>query len=125
MYYFAALMRTRTALPPASAWTPAMEMSSSAKRVRSAPQRAGAFAAVPLFLKVEQVRLESTGVYWKAVWRALEGYFPLILANPFQVKNRPGCKTDARDSAWWADLVAYGLMRASLCRRKRHAICVI
>jgi transposase len=63
--------------------------------------------------KVQQVGLESTGVYWKPVWKALEGHFPLILANPFQVKNLPGCKTDARDSAWLADLVAHGLMRAS------------
>src|SRR5215210_532472 len=63
--------------------------------------------------KVQQVGLESTGVYWKPVWKALEEHFPLILANPFQVKNLPGCKTDARDSAWLADLVAHGLMRAS------------
>jgi len=31
--------------------------------------------------------MESTGVYWKPVWQALEGHFELILANPYQVKN--------------------------------------
>ncbi len=49
---------------------------------------------------------ESAGVYWKPVWQALDGQFNLILANPFQVKNIPGKKTDARDSQWLAELLA-------------------
>ena len=32
--------------------------------------------------KVTHVAMESTGVYWKPVWQALEGTFKLILANP-------------------------------------------
>jgi len=32
--------------------------------------------------KVTHVAMESTGVYWKPVWQALEGHFQLILANP-------------------------------------------
>jgi len=36
--------------------------------------------------KVTHVAMESTGVYWKPVWQALEGNFKLILANPFQIK---------------------------------------
>ena len=32
--------------------------------------------------KVEQVAMESTGVYWKPIWNVLEGHFPLLLANP-------------------------------------------
>ena len=63
--------------------------------------------------KVTHVALESTGVYWKPVWEALEGHFELILANPYQVKNIPGQKTDARDSQWLAELLAHGLIRPS------------
>jgi transposase len=63
--------------------------------------------------KVTQVAMESTGVYWKPVWSALEGHFELILANPFQVKQIPGRKTDARDCQWLAELLAHGLIRPS------------
>jgi transposase len=34
--------------------------------------------------KVTHVAMESTGVYWKPVWQALEGNFELILANPIR-----------------------------------------
>jgi len=63
--------------------------------------------------KVTHVALESTGVYWKPVWQALEGHFELILANPFQVKTMPGKKTDAADSHWLAELLAHGLIKPS------------
>ncbi len=63
--------------------------------------------------KVTHVAMESTGVYWKPVWEALDGHFQLILANPHQVKNIPGNKTDARDSRWLAELLAHGLIRPS------------
>lgn len=64
--------------------------------------------------KVEQAAMESTGVYWKPVWNALEKHFPLILANPYQVKSIPTEKTDPRDAEWIADLLAHGLIRPSL-----------
>ncbi|MCU1294807.1 MAG: putative transposase [Bryobacterales bacterium] len=72
--------------------------------------------------KVTHVAMESTGVYWKPVWQALEGNFELTLANPFQVKTLPGCKTDARDSQWIAELLAHGLIRPSFVppRETRH-----
>jgi transposase len=63
--------------------------------------------------KVSHVAMESTGVYWKPVWQALEGHFELILANPFQIKTMPGRKTDSHDSQWIAELLAHGLIRAS------------
>src|SRR5262249_37356616 len=63
--------------------------------------------------KVEAVAMESTGVYWKPVWNVLEGHFPLLLANPYLVKNIPGRKTDQNDSEWIAQLLAHGLVRAS------------
>ena len=63
--------------------------------------------------KVTPVAMESTSVYWKPVWQALEGNFELVLAHPYQVKNLPGRKTDARDSQWVAELLAHGLIRPS------------
>jgi transposase len=63
--------------------------------------------------EVMHVAMESTGVYWKPVWDALQDSLPLTLANPFQVKNIPGRKTDARDSQWLAELMAHGLIRPS------------
>lgn len=56
--------------------------------------------------KVTHVAMESTGVYWKPVWQALEGNFDVTLANPYQIKTVPGRKTDARDSQWIAELLA-------------------
>jgi transposase len=60
------------------------------------------------------VAMEATGVYWKPVWHILaEHGFALVLANPAQVKNVPGRKTDVNDAAWLAELLAHGLVRAS------------
>ena len=63
--------------------------------------------------KVQHVAMESTGVYWKPVWNVLEGHFPLLLANPYHMKNIPGRKTDQNDAEWIADLLAHGLLRGS------------
>ena len=59
------------------------------------------------------VAMEATGVYWKPVWHILEGRFALVLANAAHVKNVPGRKSDVNDATWLADLLAYGLIRAS------------
>src|SRR3954464_15612211 len=59
--------------------------------------------------------MEATGVYWKPVWHILaEGGFALVLANAAQVRNVPGRKTDVNDAAWLAELLAHGLVRASV-----------
>jgi transposase len=63
--------------------------------------------------KITHAAMESTGVYWKPVWQALEGSFQLILANPQQIRSMPGKKTDVRDSQWIAELLAHGLIRPS------------
>lgn len=57
--------------------------------------------------------LEATGVYWKPVWHILEGQIELTLANPMEVRNVPGRKSDVSDAAWLADLLAHGLIRGS------------
>lgn len=62
---------------------------------------------------VTHVALESTGVYWKPVYYALEADVTLVLANARHVKAVPGRKTDVRDSAWLAQLVEHGLIRGS------------
>jgi transposase len=59
------------------------------------------------------VVMESTGVYWKPVWRALHGGFELCLANAHEVKNVPGRKSDVKDAQWLAELLAHGLIRSS------------
>ena len=60
------------------------------------------------------VAMEATGVYWKPVWHILEGEFELLLANPAHIRNVPGRKSDVNDATWIADLLAHGLIRASL-----------
>jgi hypothetical protein len=59
------------------------------------------------------VAIESTGVYWKPVFNILEGLMEVILVNARHGKAVPGHKTDARDSAWLADLLRHGLLKAS------------
>jgi len=62
---------------------------------------------------VTHVVMEATGSYWKSVWHVLEGQFDLTLANPAQIRNLPGRKSDVNDATWMADLVAHGLVRGS------------
>ena len=59
------------------------------------------------------VAMESTGVYWKPLFNLLEERFTLILANAYDVKGRPGRKTDVQDCVWLADLLQHGLLRPS------------
>jgi transposase len=60
------------------------------------------------------VALEATGVYWKPVWHVLEGQVALVLANAAHIRNVPGRKTDMNDATWIADLLAHGLITASM-----------
>ncbi len=59
------------------------------------------------------VAIESTGVYWKPVFNILEDTLTVILANAREIKNVPGRKTDVKDCEWIADLLRFGLIRAS------------
>src|SRR5437762_13716871 len=63
--------------------------------------------------KCSHVGMESTGVYWLAVYRRLEGFFELVVANAQHMKAVPGRKTDVQDAEWIADLVQHGLLSAS------------
>jgi transposase len=64
-------------------------------------------------LAVEQVALESTGVYWRPVFNLLEADHPIILVNAQHLKAVPGRKTDVKDSEWLADRLRHGLVKAS------------
>jgi transposase len=57
--------------------------------------------------------MESTGVYWKPVYNALEGAVELLVVNAQHVKMVPGRKTDVSDAEWLADLLRHGLLRGS------------
>jgi transposase len=62
---------------------------------------------------VTQVAMESTGVYWKPIYYALEDRFTLMLVNAAHMRNVPGRKTDVQDCAWIAQLLEHGLLRGS------------
>src|SRR5207245_9763431 len=57
--------------------------------------------------------LKSTVVYCKAVWNLMEDRFALLLVNPRHIKAVPGRKTDVLDAEWLAELLRYGLLKAS------------
>jgi transposase len=48
--------------------------------------------------QVTDVVMESTGSYWIPVFNLLEGRVTIVLANPEEVKNRKGHKTDRKDA---------------------------
>jgi transposase len=64
-------------------------------------------------LAIEEVAMESTGVYWRPVFNLLEADHAIILVNAQHLKRVPGHKTDVKDSEWLADLLRHGLLQAS------------
>jgi transposase len=68
--------------------------------------------------KVTIVAMESTGEYWKPVFNLLEGNVEVVLVNARHVKQVPGRKTDVKDSEWLAELLSYGLLKASFIPAK-------
>ena len=65
-------------------------------------------------IQPDQVVMESTGIYWKSPYAALEkvGICALVV-NARHVKNVPGRKTDVGDAQWLATLARAGLLRGS------------
>lgn len=63
---------------------------------------------------VYKVAMESTGIYWLPVWRALETDFNLLLVNPYFIKQMPGRKSDVQDAVWIATLCDKQLLRGSV-----------
>jgi transposase len=62
---------------------------------------------------ITHVVMESTGSYWIPVFNVLEGHFAVVLANPEEVKNRKGHKTDRKDAEHLADLLRHNHVRSS------------
>jgi len=62
----------------------------------------------------EVVVMESTGIYWKSPYAALEGVgIVATVVNARHVKTVPGRKTDWSDAQWLATLARSGLLRGS------------
>jgi len=62
----------------------------------------------------EEVVMESTGIYWKSPYAALEeAGIRAKVVNARHVKNVPGRKTDIGDAQWLAMLARAGLLRRS------------
>jgi transposase len=62
---------------------------------------------------VTHVAMESTGEYWKPIYNILENNFEVLLVNAQHIKQVPGRKTDIKDSEWIAELLRFGLLKAS------------
>lgn len=62
------------------------------------------------------VAMESTGVYWIALYEVLEDAstgLSLLVVNARHMKNIPSKKKDMRDAQWIATLLRAGLLNAS------------
>lgn len=65
-------------------------------------------------LSPDEVVMESTGIYWKSPYAALEAVgIRGQVVNARHVKNVPGRKTDVGDAQWLATLARAGLLRGS------------
>jgi len=64
--------------------------------------------------RIRTVAMQSTGVYWVAVFDILEAAgLEVFLVNARETKNLPGRKTDVQESQWLMKLHTYGLLRNS------------
>ncbi len=63
------------------------------------------------------IAMESTGVYWRPVYEAIEEFSPyyesIIVSNAHNMRNLPGRKTDVKDAEWIATLLQHGLLEPS------------
>jgi transposase len=64
-------------------------------------------------LDINEIVLESTGVYWRPVFNILEEGRTIVLVNPQHIKHVPGRKTDVKDAEWLAELLRHGLVQPS------------
>lgn len=73
---------------------------------------------------IETVAMESTGVYWIALYEMLESAgIEVILVNAQHLKHVPGRKSDVHDCQWLRQLHSYGLLSASF--RPAEVMCVL
>jgi transposase len=63
---------------------------------------------------VKSIAMESTGIYWRALFVLLQNYgFEVILVNSSHTKNVSGKKTDMQDCQWIWKLHEAGLLHGS------------
>src|SRR5438128_6896667 len=94
-------------------------------------QRFGAFTADLYALaawlrqcQMDTVVMESTGVYWIALFEVLEERgFAVKLVDAHQARQVPGRKTDVRDFQWLQELHTSGLLRGAC--RPEDEVCVL
>lgn len=94
-------------------------------------QRFGAFTADLYTLaewlrqcQIETVVMESTGVYWIALFEVLEERgFDVKLVDAHYARQVPGRKTDVKDCQWLQELHTYGLLRGAF--RPEDEVCVL
>jgi transposase len=94
-------------------------------------QRFGAFTADLYALaewlrqcQIETVVMESTGVYWIALFEVLEERgFDVRLVDAHYARQVPGRKTDVPDCQWLQALHTYGLLRGAF--RPEDQVCVL
>ena len=73
---------------------------------------------------VDTVAMESTGVYWIALYELLEARgFTVLLVNARHVKNVSGRKSDVLDCQWLQQLMSFGLLRGAF--RPADQVCVL
>jgi transposase len=74
--------------------------------------------------QIKTVAMESTGVYWIALFQILESRgLEVCLVNARHVKGVPGRKTDIQDCQWLQYLHTVGLLRGSF--RPAQAVCAV
>lgn len=73
---------------------------------------------------IDTVAMESTGVYWIALFELLDARgFTVLLVNARHVKNVSGRKSDVLDCQWLQQLMSYGLLRGAF--RPGDAVCAL
>lgn len=73
---------------------------------------------------IKTVAMESTGVFWIALFQILETRgFEVKLVNAYHVKSLPGRKSDVLDCQWLQQLHSYGLLAGSF--RPADSVCVL
>jgi transposase len=93
-------------------------------------QRFGALTA-DLYALAEWLRqcqietvMESTGVYWIALFEVLEERgFDVKLVDAHYARQVPGRKTDVKDGQWLQELHTYGILHAAF--RPDDQVCVL
>jgi transposase len=73
---------------------------------------------------VDTVAMESTGVYWIALYELLESRgFAVFLVNARHVKNVSGRKSDVIDCQWLQQLMSFGLLAGAF--RPEADVCAL